>query len=102
MYISKAGSLLQGGVHFDLFLNCGICQFLMVSGKMKGPLRADPFRHLREGYSKCSLPYCDLVLCLVVVVVYDVFSMEGLFLNASFHEKVFNLFPFFISYFFMV
>ena len=27
MYASKAGFLLQGGVHFDFFVNCGICSF---------------------------------------------------------------------------
>ena len=38
----------------------------MVSGRMKDPSKANPFLCSREGHLKCSLPYYNLVFCLIV------------------------------------
>ena len=83
MYVFKARSLSQGDVCFNFFLNQGISSlslihrrthsieaswkiarysrsigngpFLMVLGRMKGPLRPNRSHHSREGYSRCLL-----------------------------------------------
>ena len=80
--------------------NC-IGQFLMVSGRMKGPSRANSFCHLRKGYSKYSLPYCDFVLYLVIVL-YDVSFYGSTFSLYFFPWKGVQSFSFFISYLFIV
>ena len=110
IYVCKAGSLLQGGVHFDFLQNYGISsvspsdawenhfqqsvlkncwisssnwnQWIFDGfGKNETPLKSKSFSSLERRVFKCSLPCYDLAVYLVVVVYY-----------VSFYGSVFSYF----------
>ena len=118
MYVSKAGSLLQGGIHFDFLLNHGIssvspsdswknsfkrsllknCWISFSNwnrsifdgfGKNERPLESKSFSSLEREILEMFTTI--LWSCILFSCFFMMFLSTAVFVLISFHEKKFNL-----------